>query len=282
MYWTGRVYSMNIAKALSTCGSEGFGRSSQRCDLRVQAAGATFAGSRQGATMRKMTLSCAGAFGAALLLASVAQASNYPSMAPLAQYMMDRNAEIALAKSAAPPLIAEKATVMVLTRHGYETAIKGSNGFVCAVERGWMSNYDFPQFWNPRMRGPLCYNPPAVRSILPYTIRRTELVLAGLSKSDMAAAIKDGIDKHMLPPLEAGALTYMMSKQQFLNDDAHNWMPHLMFYFPRAEAANWGAGISGAPPMLNPQFQNSAESISVVMVAVTHWSDGTPAPGSMH
>jgi hypothetical protein len=146
------------------------------------------------------------------------------------------------------------------------------------VARGWMSQYDFAQFWNPHMRGPLCYNPPAVRSILPYTIRRTELVLAGRSKLQMAAAIKDGIAKHALPPLEAGAVTYMLSKQGYLNDHAHNWVPHMMFYFPRAPAANWGADLSGSPLMLNPQFQESAESLSVIMMPATQWSDGTPAP----
>ena len=203
-------------------------------------------------------------------------------MAPLDQYMMDRAAEIALARSAAPSSISDKATVLVLTRHGYDTAVRGSNGFVCAVERAWMSQYDFPGFWNPHMRGPLCYNPPAVRSILPYTIRRTELVLAGRSKPQMIAAIREGIDKHVLPHLEAGALTYMMSKQQYLNDAGRNWVPHLMFYFPRAAAANWGADLAGAPPMLNPQFQDSPEALSVVMVPVTHWSDGTPAPARMH
>jgi hypothetical protein len=217
-------------------------------------------------------------FCALLFRASVAHATDYPTMAPLDQYLMDRSAEIKLAKSAAPSSIADKATVLVLTRHGYETGVKGSNGFVCAVERAWMSHYEFSGFWNPHMRGPLCYNPAAVRSILPYTIRRTELVLAGRTKPEMIAAIKDGIEKHTLPPLEAGALTYMMSKQQYLNDGAHNWVPHLMFYFPRAEGATWGADLSGAPPMLNPQFQNSPEALSVLMVPVTHWSDGTPAP----
>ena len=199
-------------------------------------------------------------------------------MAPLDQYLMDRSAEIALAKSAAPPSIADKAAVLVLTRHGYETAVKGSNGFVCAVERSWMAQFDFPQFWNPHMRGPICYNPPAVRTILPYTIRRTELVLAGRSKPQIVAAIKDGIGKHALPHLEAGALTYMMSKQQYLNDMGRNWVPHLMFYFPRSEGATWGADLTGSPTMLNPQFQESPEALSVLMVPVTHWSDGTPAP----
>jgi hypothetical protein len=228
--------------------------------------------------MKKIALRGAAFFGAALLYASAVQAAPYAAMAPVDQYMTPRAEEIALAKSAAPPSISDKATVLVLTPHGYDTAIKGSNGFVCAVERSWMSNYDFPQFWNPHMRGPLCYNPAAVRSILPYTIRRTELVLAGRSKTEMSDAIKGGIEKHELPPLEAGALTFMMSKQQFLNDDAHNWMPHLMFYFPRAAGANWGAGLAGAPTMLNPQFQESPEAISVIMVPTTHWSDGTPAP----
>jgi hypothetical protein len=211
-------------------------------------------------------------------LTLTARAADYHAMAPLDQYLMDRTAEIALAKSAAPSAISDKATILVLTPHGYETAAKGSNGFVCAVERSWMAQYEFPQYWNPHMRGPLCYNPPAVRTILPYTIRRTALVLSGMhDKAALNAAIKANMAKHALPPLEPGALTYMMSKQQYLNDGAHNWMPHLMFYFPRAEAATWGADLDGAPPMLNPQFQSSAEQISVLMVPVTHWSDGTPA-----
>ncbi len=232
--------------------------------------------------MRRYAIVLTGVIVSCLTLASAARAEDYSKMAPLDQYMMDRSAEIALAKSAAPSAIADKASVMVLTRKGYETAVEGSNGFVCAVERSWMAQYDFPQFWNPHMRGPLCYNPVAVRVILPYTIRRTELVLAGRNKAQIMAAIKDGIDKQTLPPLEAGAMTYMMSKQQYLNDDAHNWMPHLMFYFPRTDGATWGADLPGSPMMLNPQFQESAEAISVLMVPAEYWSDGTPAPMMHH
>jgi hypothetical protein len=228
--------------------------------------------------MGSTVLGWAAALCLAFLAASMARAEDYAAMAPLDQYLMDRTAEVALAKSAAPPSISDAATVLVLTPRGYETAVAGSNGFVCAVERSWMAQYDFPQFWNPHMRGPLCYNPAAVRSILPYTIRRTELVLAGRTKAQLAAAIRAGIESHVLPPLEAGAMTYMMSKQQYLNDGAHNWRPHLMFYFPRAAATNWGADLPGAPPMLNPQFQDTPESISVIMVPVAHWSDGAPAP----
>jgi hypothetical protein len=228
--------------------------------------------------MEWMALGRCPVLGATLLCASVACAADYGAMAPLDQYMMDRSAEIALAKSAAPPSIAGDATVLVLTRRGYDIAIKGSNGFVCAVERSWMAQYDFPQFWNPHMRGPLCFNPPAARSILPYTIARTELALAGRSKQQMVTEIRDGMNRHRLPRLESGAMTYMMSKQGYLNDKARNWVPHLMFYFPRSAGATWGADLPGAPPMLNPQFQESPEALSVLMVPVARWSDGTPAP----
>src|SRR5882762_6762 len=87
----------------------------------------------------------------------------YPSMAPLDQYLMDRNAEIALARSAAPESISQDAQVLVLGRHGYETAVKGKNGFACIVERSWANETDDPQFWNPRMRAPICFNASAAR-----------------------------------------------------------------------------------------------------------------------
>src|SRR5579872_688228 len=49
----------------------------------------------------------------------------YASMAPLVQYLMaDRNAEIALARSAAPAAISSEAEVLVLGRNGYETPSK--------------------------------------------------------------------------------------------------------------------------------------------------------------
>src|SRR5579863_9692885 len=118
----------------------------------------------------------------------------YPSMAPLDQYLMaDRNAEIALARSAAPEAISRDADVLVLGRHGYEPAVKGKNGFVCAVERGWMGPFDgsgAANFWNPKIRGPICFNPPAARSVLPLTYKRTEMVLAGQSKAQIIDGIK--------------------------------------------------------------------------------------------
>jgi hypothetical protein len=92
----------------------------------------------------------------------------YPTMAPIDHYLMaDQGAEIALARSAAPESIARDAAVLVLGRHGFETAVNGKNGFVCVVERSWTSAPD-PDFWNPKVRTPMCFNAAAARSYMFY------------------------------------------------------------------------------------------------------------------
>jgi hypothetical protein len=207
----------------------------------------------------------------------------YPSMAPVEQYLMtDRNAEIALARSAAPEAISRDATILVLGRHGYETAVEGKNGFVCAVERGWMGPFngeDAANFWNPKLRGPLCFNPPGARSVLPLTYKRTEMILAGKSKTQVIDALKAAYEKKELPPLEPGAMSYMMSKDQYLTDAGdHRWMAHLMFYTPLMDGATWGADLPKSPVMLNPQFRGAPEPIDVFMVPVGRWSDESAAP----
>src|ERR1700722_11345961 len=141
----------------------------------------------------------------------------YPGMAPLDQYLMERNAEITLARSAAPESISQDAGVMVLGRHGYETVVEGTNGFVCVVERSWTAGIDDPDFWNPKLRAPICFNPPAARSYLPLVIRKTDLILAGRSKDQMSADIGTGLDKKELPTPETGSMCYMLSKQQYLS-----------------------------------------------------------------
>lgn len=201
----------------------------------------------------------------------------YPSMAPLDQYLMtDRNAEIALARSAAPDSISRDAKILVLGRHGYETAVEGKNGFACIVERSWMSPFDHPEFWNPKIRGPLCFNPPAVRCILPLTFKRTELVLAGLSKAQIMESIEAASDKKELPALESGAMTFMMSKRAYLTDkDDHN-LCHLMLYTARMDGAAWGADLPGAPVMLGQQLPGAP--VTEFLIPVAKWSDGTTAP----
>jgi hypothetical protein len=201
-------------------------------------------------------------------------ATPYPNMAPVEQYLMpDRDSEIALARSAAPDSISRDAEVMVLGRHGYETAVKGKNGFVCIVERSWTSPVDDPGFWNPKLRGPICLNPAAARSYLPRTIKRTDLILAGRTKAQMVETMTSAIDKKELPPMEPGAMSYMLSKQGYLGDGNGHWHPHLMFFYSETDPASWGADLPDSPVLA---INDAWEHLTIFLLPVKKWSDGTP------
>jgi hypothetical protein len=197
-------------------------------------------------------------------------------MAPAEQYLMpDKNAEIRLARTAAPEAISRDASVMVLGRHGYEMAAKGTNGFVCLVERSWTGGIHDRDFWNPRLRAPICFNAAAARTYVPITQMKSQLVLEGKSKAAMFQAVESAIDKKELAPMEVGAMCYMMSKQQYLGDEAKNWHPHPMFFISHASAKDWGANVAGSPILAS---EDAEDRLTVFLIPVGHWSDGTAAP----
>ena len=213
------------------------------------------------------------------------QSPKYQDMAPIDQYLMEKNAEIQLARSAAPDSISRDATILVLGRQGYETEVEGKNGFVCMVGRSWMGAFDWPEFWNPKVRAGDCLNPQAARSIVPIALLRSRMVMAGRSKAEIVSALKTAFEKKQLPDLESGAMDYMMSKSSYLTDaDGHN-LPHLMFYTALKDGKDWGSGAAGSPVMSAPYwfFSSRDESqmkglppILVFLVGVADWSDGTP------
>jgi hypothetical protein len=197
----------------------------------------------------------------------------YPKMAPIDQYLMEKNAEIQLARSAAPESISRDATVLILGRRGYETAVQGKNGFVCLVERSWTAPIDDPDFWNPKLRAPICFNAAASRCYVPRTLKKTDLVLEGRTKAQMMEAIVAGIAKKELPPMETGAMCYMLSKQGYLSTRDGHWHPHLMFFVSQTNPAAWGADLEGSPILA---FNDSWEGMTVFLIPVREWSDGTP------
>ena len=209
---------------------------------------------------------------------SASHRTSYERMAPLEQYLMSPDAEIALARSAAPAAISGNATILTLRRDGYATAVDGTNGFTCIVERSWMSPFDSPEFWNPKMRAPICYNPAASRSILTYTLRRTRLALAGRSKQAMLDEVRAALSRKEVPQPEPGAMSFMMSRDGNLGDTQGHWHSHLMFHVPKAPAASWGANVAGSPVVLDDRL--IPEPQSIFLVPVSHWSDGTAAPVS--
>jgi hypothetical protein len=199
----------------------------------------------------------------------------YSSMAPIVQYRVAvRSEEVALARSAAPRSISDKADVLTLGSRGYETAVKGKNGFVCVVERSWGAGFDDAQFWNPKVRAPICFNPAAVRSVLHGYLQRTDWALARISRSGMLARTKAALAANALRAPEPGAMCYMMSKQGYLSDDAGHWHPHLMFFLAHTDGAAWGADLDGSPVFA---AQGDPEPLTTFMVPVIKWSDGTPA-----
>jgi hypothetical protein len=201
----------------------------------------------------------------------------YPAMAPVEQYRMaDAQDEIALARSAAPPSISADAKVLVLGKHGYETAVRGRNGFVCFVERSWAAGFDDTEFWNPKLRAPNCFNPPAVRSVLPQYLERTEWVLAGMSKAQMIEKAGAAVASHRFTAPEAGSFSFMLSKHGYVSDDAAGpWLPHVMFFVPHGDAAAWAAGLEASPIL---GAEGSPVEPTVLFIPVGHWSDGSPVP----
>jgi len=213
--------------------------------------------------------------GAGIRAGAQAQPSAYPAMAPLDQYLIaDKGAEVALARSVAPASVSGAAEVMVLGPSGYETAAKGTNGFMCLVERGWGAATTEAEFWNPKVRSPICFNQ-AARSFAAIYLMKTKLALAGKSPKEIVAATDAAFASRQLPALEPGAMCYMMSKQQYLNDRGKSWHPHLMFFVSGDAAKSWGANLDGSPVIA---ADDPEERVTIMMVWVAEWSDGTPAP----
>lgn len=209
------------------------------------------------------------------LATTLAGAADYPRMAPIGQYeTASRTEEIALARSAAPASLAAHARILVLGKHGYETAVTGENGFVCLVERSWDVGFDNPEFWNPKVRSPQCFNAAGARSVLPRYLERTRWVLAGYSVAKMRALVQRAraAGKDMKP--ESGSFCYMMSKKGYLNDAvAGPWYPHVMTFALGAKPAAWGAGLPDTPVAAD---DTTYKPVTIFMVIVPAWSDGTP------
>jgi hypothetical protein len=234
--------------------------------------------------MRKKSISCFKllALSQVVLACTVchvsAQAANapYAVAAPLDQYFMaSKDSEVALARSAAPASISDGAEVLLMGQNGYSSAVKGHNGFVCLVERSFAAGTDAPEFWNPKIRGPVCVNAVAAKTYLPVILMRAKLVLAGKSEAEISQAVRSAFDSKELPSLEPGGMSYMLSKDQYLSDDGGSWHPHMMWFISGDSADSWGANLTGSPALAS---NDPDGRMTIVFVKVGNWSDGTPVP----
>jgi hypothetical protein len=198
----------------------------------------------------------------------------YQVMAPVADYMMNPAAEIALARSAAPASVSDKAQILVLGSHGYTTAIKGTNGFVCYVGRSWENDIDDANFWNPKQHAPECDNAASARSVLPYYLQRTRWVLSGVSRAEMLKRTKAEIASRRITAPAAGSMCFMLSREGYLAAARGPWHPHVMFYGRPGPGSEWGADLLGSPVLSS---RSDLMPVTTYFVLVRKWSDGTLA-----
>jgi len=212
--------------------------------------------------------------------ASALGAQKAPDITPY--LIADRAAEVALARTAAPSAISEKATVLVLTPKGYTEAAHGTNGFTCIVMRSFAAAPSDPQFWNTHISAPHCFNPPASRTVLPAVLAQIDWALAGASPAELNARIKKAYAEKRFPMPADGAMTYMLSpKQRLSDDDDPHWMPHLMLYFDRAlKGTTFGAGGFTAP-VIDATAGDPNSPMQVIYIPTRTWSDGTLAVHAM-
>jgi hypothetical protein len=151
------------------------------------------------------------------------QSSKYP---PLSGYRMTPEAEVALARSAAPEGISEHATVKVLTASGYKVATAGDNGFACMVMRGW-GTFSPVQLrdlvYYAKLRAPICFNPVASRTVLPLQELRARLGMEGKTPDQITEGVQAAYAKGELPKMEMVAFAYMFSADQDLGPQVGHW-----------------------------------------------------------
>ncbi len=233
--------------------------------------------------MREIVIKC---FGLLVVLGITYQAmaqdtkTAYPKMAPIDQYLMaDREAEITLARSAAPESISRDAEVLVLARHGFETAVKGKNGFVCIVGRSWTSAAD-EDYGDPKVLVPICVNAAGARTYLLRIRKITDLALAGQTLAQVNEITVAALARKELPAMESGAMCYMMGKQGYGGASAPHWPPHLMFFYSDTDPAIWGANLPGSPIIA---VADPKQHLTQFVIPTQRWSDGTEYhPSSTH
>jgi hypothetical protein len=193
------------------------------------------------------------------------QSPKYP---PLSEYLMTPESEVTLARSAAPENISAHATVKILTVSGYKIAAQGDNGFVCLVMRGWSApTYTPAQFrdlvYDPTVHAPICFNPEAARTVLPYYEMRSKLAMEGKTPEQIAEGVQAAYAKGELPKRDEVSFAYMWSADQHLASGIGHWHPHMMIFAPYYENSMLGNNEFGSPL---PQLSDDAGTPFAVVV----------------
>ena len=207
---------------------------------------------------------------AAVAQSSKSQAPKYP---PIEEYLMPQPAEIALAKSAGPSNVSDRATIKVFTTSGFSVVYQGDNGFVCMVMRGFSApTYTPAQFrdlvYDSSLRAPICFDPKAAKEVMPYYELRTKLAMQRKDPDEIAEGVQAAYARGELPKRDGVSFAYMWSADQSLGSGIGHWHPHMMIFAPYYDNSMVGGNAFGA---LVPQVSDDGGSpFSVVVIPVDH------------
>jgi hypothetical protein len=204
-----------------------------------------------------------------------AQKAAAPDLTPY--LIADRAEEVALARTAAPHNVSDSATILVLAKSGYVQAARGTNGFTCLVQRSFDSSTSDPNFWKPKLRAPVCFNPPAVRTVLAPMLKRSNWVIGGVALAEVEARTQRAYASHAFPAPAPGAMAYMLSPRQYLVDADPHWMPHLMFFYDKALSGSTFGAAGMTAPIINASAGDPRAPVLTIFVPVRQWSDGSAA-----
>jgi hypothetical protein len=190
--------------------------------------------------------------------------------AALREYMMPREAEMALARSAAPPNISNRATIKVLTTSGFQVVREGDNGFVCLVMRGWAAPTFTPAaqrdlVYDATLRAPICFDPPATRMVLPFYELKHKLGMEGKTPDEIAGGIQAAYAGGHIPRRDAVSFGYMWSADQQLGPGVGHWHPHMMVFAPYYDNTMLGGNEVGVVPVVN---DDAGTPFTVIVIPV--------------
>jgi hypothetical protein len=175
---------------------------------------------------------------------------------------------MALALSAAPPAVAQRAAVYVFERGGFVKARDGDNGFTCLVERAGRASLF-----------PICYDAEGSATILPVSLRSAELMAQGQKDAEIQREIAEGFRSGIFRAPSRAGVAYMLSRDGRFEDASGRvtgWDPHVMFYAPYLRNDDVGAVEEGSYVRRLPTIAGAGEPHAYIIVNVK----ATPATGA--
>jgi len=161
------------------------------------------------------------------------------------------------ALSALPPHLRKEATVYLLDpTKGYYIAKKGTNGFICYIER---TAWEWGEFRND-VAAPISYDAEGARKIFTVTMDVAAMRASGkYTAKQVQSIVIDRIRKGIYKAPSRSGISYMLAPLMRVypgnppNSQVMTMsMPHYMFYAPYVNNADIGGDTTNGPFVNNP------------------------------